>query len=115
MNTEKTIATRDEGRLESVKQRPAVAPAVDVLENREEVLLVADLPGVTQDNLRVDLEEERLIIEGKREGWDYRRSFFMPEGIDREKVSAVLKNGVLTLHLPKAAAVKPRRIEVLAG
>ena len=57
MNTEKTVATRDEGRLESVKQRPAVAPAVDVFENREEVLLVADLPGVTQDNLRVDLED----------------------------------------------------------
>lgn len=115
MNTENAISTRGEHRPESVKQRPAVAPPVDVFENKDEVLIVADLPGVAQEALRIDLEEERLVIEAPREGFDYRRSFLMPDGIDREKVSAKLTNGVLRLTLPKAAAIKPRRIEVKAG
>ena len=88
-------------------------------------LLLADLPGVNQDGLKLHLDDEQIELEGTvapgpqgstlgREfrPIDFRRSFVMPQGIDVDKVSAELKNGVLWLHLPKSAAVKPRRIAV---
>ena len=106
---------QNRGDLEAVQQRPAVAPRCDVFENKDEILLVADLPGVAQDGLRIDVDEERVMLEGKRESYDFRRSFLLPDGIDREKIDAELKHGVLWLHLPKAAAVKPRRITVKAS
>jgi HSP20 family protein len=113
MENEKSI--RRTGRdAEAVQQRAALAPRCDVFENKDEVLLVADLPGVSQEALRIDVDDERISVEGRRDAYDFRRSFLMPDGIDREKIDAELKNGVLWLHLPKAAAVKPRRIEVKA-
>lgn len=113
MQTSKEILKRDTA--EAVRQRPAVQPAVDVYENADEVLLVADLPGVDTDALRVHVEDDRLLIEARRGDWDYRRAFVMPDGIDREKISAQLSAGVLRLTLPKAAAIKPRRISVKAS
>jgi len=56
-----------------------------------------------------------VTLEGRKETYDFRRSFLLPEGIDRAKIEAELKQGVLWLHLPKAAAVKPRRISVKAS
>jgi HSP20 family molecular chaperone IbpA len=99
-------------------ERPAVAPRVDVYESKDELLLVADLPGVERD--RLDIEAVRrpehagtpLVREARR--YDYRRSFTLPDGIDRDQIAAELANGVLTLRLPKSAAVKPRRIAVKA-
>jgi HSP20 family protein len=110
MDTNKEMMKRDTA--EAVRQRPAVSPSVDVFENRDELLLVADLPGVDPEGLRINVEEERLLIEASRGDWEYRRSFVMPEGIDRDKIAAKLVNGVLQLTLPKAPAVKPRRIDV---
>jgi HSP20 family molecular chaperone IbpA len=114
MNTTQSneIAPQRRTKAEAVQQRAAVAPRCDVYENKDEVLVVADVPGVGQEQLRIDVDEERISIEGQREAYDFRRSFLMPEGIDRDKIAAELKNGVLWLHLPKAAAVKPRRIDV---
>ena len=60
-----------------------------------------------------DLTEDALEREFRPA--NYRRSFELPEFVDREKVSAQLDQGVLTLHLPKAEAVKPRRIEIRPG
>jgi HSP20 family molecular chaperone IbpA len=115
-------------RAEVVQQRPAVAPRVDIFENKDELLVIADMPGVAKDGLTINLDAEQLSIEGRisdapqaralaRE-WrpvDFRRSFVLPQGIDREKITAELKLGVLTLHLPKAASVKPRQITVKAS
>ena len=112
-------------RAEAVQQRPAVAPRVDIFENKDELLLVADMPGVTKDGLTINVSDEQLSIEGRiadaptgralsRE-WhrvDYRRSFTVPQGLDRDKFTAELKAGVLWLHLPKAASQKPRQITV---
>lgn len=122
------MVKREEESLENVSERPTVRPPVDIYENREEYLVVADLPGVTSDNLDINLDADRLTLTGKTAGdtqgevvereyrmFDYARTFQLPNVIDREKVSAELKNGVLTLHLPKVDAVKPRRIEVRAG
>lgn len=95
-------------------------PLVDVFENDDEFLLAADLPGVVNDSLRIDVDNEELLIEGRRPkddrwGHGFRRSFKVPAGTDFERVNAELKQGVLWLHLPKAAAIKPRRIAVKAG
>ena len=102
-----------------------VRPRVDVFENDAELLLVADLPGVAKDAVSIQFEDNRLAIEAKREPRtkgsvlaqeslpsSYRVGFAIPEGIDGEKIEAKLEAGVLTVHLPKAAARRARRIEV---
>jgi len=128
--TQERAAARDarERMPERTRERPAVAPAVDIYENQEEILLVADLPGVQRDHVSIDLEKDQLTLQARRswEGapdgfparfnaFDYYRAFLVPKGIDAEKISAELTNGVLRVHLPKSAAVKPRRIDVRAG
>ena len=109
-------------------KRQTVAPPVDVYENRDEFLLIADMPSVNKDDLRIHLDKGQLTIEASRAATnggtvlaseiravDYRRAFSVPQGIDVEKVSADLTDGVLQVHLPKSAAVKPRQIQVRAG
>jgi HSP20 family molecular chaperone IbpA len=89
------------------------APAVDVFENADEVLLLADLPGVTAPNLTVKVDDGRLFVEAKRGANQvYARTFRVPEGTDVERVSAELTDGVVTLHLPKSAAKKTRQIPI---
>jgi HSP20 family molecular chaperone IbpA len=114
--------------VENVRQRPAVAPRVDVYENEQEYLVVADLPGVKKEDLRLDIDDDELKLEGARstsqEGAlvagecrpvDYRRTFVVPQGVDRTKIDAELNAGVLRLKLPKAEALRPRQISVRAG
>lgn len=128
MNTPQNIQSRSEQAPESVKGRPVVAPPVDIYENADEILLVADLPGVAEEQLAVRLEKDLLSIEGQMgtaspgtllagnfKPVDYRREFVVPKGIDAEKIDATLKGGVLRVRLPKAAAVKPRQIQVKAS
>src|SRR5262245_44808112 len=91
--------------------RPATAPSVDVFENANELLVVADLPGVAQEKMSIHFEKGRLTIEGKRSApaWtarltevanaDFRRTFLVPQGIDAEHITAELAQGVLTVHL----------------
>ena len=127
MATQNKLATGAQAPTEKIEQRPAVAPAVDVFENENELLVVADLPGVSQDRMSIHFEKGRLTIEGKRasvahaarigeiEAADFRRTFLVPQGIDAERIAADLSQGVLSVHLPKHASVKPRRIEVKAS
>jgi HSP20 family protein len=104
-------------------------PPFDIVETDTELTLFGDLPGVTLDNLDIRFESEHLIIQGKVQPrhsdleylygeygiGDYYREFHISESIDSGKITAELKDGVLTLHLPKVEAVKPKRIEVKAG
>lgn len=125
MSTERNLTNREEDRPEAIQQRPALAPLVDVYESADELLVVADLPGVTREGLAINLEKGELAIEGRRSdaahlgpGADgaglpeYRRSFLVPQGIDADRIKADLKDGVLRIHLPKAAALKPRQIPI---
>ena len=90
-------------------------PRIDLASNDEAVLLTADLPGVPSDGLTVEIERGVLRLQGRRsDTMEYRRALRLPEGLDSENISAALKNGVLTITLPRAASSKPRRIEVLA-
>lgn len=130
MSANMDMMQRKNDDIEQVQARPAVAPLVDIYENEEQILVLADLPGVSEDALTVRLEKDQLFIEGRVgdmvEGdatvlaadWrpvDFRRTFLVPRGIDAEKISATLAGGVLTLKLPKSAAIKPRQITVRAG
>ena len=101
-------------------------PRIDIWETDDELMLYADMPGVSGENLDIQFENRELRIHGKvtpRHAeinflygeygiGDFYRTFTIGETIDSEKISAELKDGVLTLHLPKTEAVKPRRIEV---
>jgi HSP20 family molecular chaperone IbpA len=100
--------------LEKTRARE-LTPPVDVYENEAELLIVADLPGATHELLDIQIDPPELRFETKAENPDgpvYRRSFTIDERIDQSKVNAELKNGVLTIRLPKAAEVRPRRIEI---
>jgi HSP20 family protein len=128
MESQPDLANRSNGRIESVQQREAVPPVVDVYENVDELLLLVDVPGVTNDGIDVQLDKGQLTILAKRREdaagslvageyrpSDYLRIFSVPQGIDPSKIDAQLSGGVLRLRLPKSEAVKPRRIEVKQG
>lgn len=109
---------------ERTQDRPSVAPLIDIYENNDELLLVADVPGATREGVSIDFERNQLTLTARRDGAlgprgrqapDYYRAFMVPSGIDAQNISAELKDGVLRVHLPKSSAVKPRRIEVRAG
>jgi len=102
------IAKKDQ----TTKAEPAaVNPPLDVFENDAEFLLIADLPGVAQDGAQVTLEHDRLVLEatGVRK---FRREIIVPPSVEADKVSAAMKAGVLTVHLPKRAPYQPRQIQV---
>lgn len=97
----------------------AVTPSVDVYENEEELLLVADLPGVVPEKLdiRLDLPELRVVAEAQSIDHvpiRYQRQFRVGSSVDPGRIAADLKDGVLKIHLPKSEAHRARRIEVRA-
>ena len=105
------------GVVESVQGRRAVAAAVDIFETKSDVWLVADLPGVDKGALHLEARDGEIAFRGTPKGpfandVDYARAFRLPPGVDVEAITAELKDGVLTLRLPKPAAMKPRVITV---
>ena len=107
-------------------ERP-VAPAVDIFEDAGGITLLADMPGVSKDRLDVKLDGDNLSIEGRveleapqemRALWAevsvprFRRTFTLSRELDAARIEANLKDGVLTLRVPKQAHAQPRRIEV---
>lgn len=110
--------------------RRAVEPPVDVLENADNVLVVADIPGASVDTVDVRVENDTLTLEARRpaanqdaapalsrevEEVDFVRSFRIPAGIDTAQITAEAKNGTVVVRLPKAAAAKTRKIDVRAS
>ncbi|SHM36120.1 Hsp20/alpha crystallin family protein [Rhizobacter sp. OV335] len=108
----------------------AVPPAVDVFEDANGITLLADMPGVPKEQLELKVEGDALLIEGgvqplTPDGLEavyaevrvprYRRSFTLSRELDTARIEANLKDGVLTLRIPKQAHAQPRRIEVTAG
>ncbi len=114
---------------ERTRNATTYVPRFDIVGTDDELVLYGDLPGVTKENLDVRFENGELTIEGNVRSrhaahefvygeygiGDFHRGFTISESIDAEKISAELSNGVLTLHLPKVAAAKPRKITVKAG
>ena len=112
------------------EQQRAVLPAVDVFEDASGITLLADMPGVPKDQLELKIEGDALLIEGgvqalTPEGLEavyaevrvprYRRSFTLSRELDTTRIEANLKDGVLTLRIPKLAHAQPRRIAINAG
>jgi HSP20 family molecular chaperone IbpA len=103
-----------------------VAPPVDVFENADEVLIVADVPGVAGDGVDLRVENGTLTFLARRasskndspalvreyDEVDFAATFRIPAAIDTSAIAAEAKNGTLRVRLPKAAAAKPRRISV---
>lgn len=127
MNGETSMMKQRGEHAEKIQQRPFTTPPVDIYENAEGLLILADLPGVAKDDLAIHFEKNQLTIEGRRQTTfegnalatefrpvDYRRTFVVPHGIDAERISANLTAGVLRVALPKADALKPRQIHVKA-
>lgn len=79
-----------------------LALAVDVFENDKELLVVADVPGVVQSDIDARIEHQRLSVVAKRaDGVTFERTFRVPEDVDAAAVSATLKDGVVSVRLPK--------------
>jgi HSP20 family protein len=114
---------------EHTRSGESYRPSVDILERADELVLLADVPGTTAEDIDVDFEDGTLTIHARvkprqepdtqyllREYGvgDYYRTFRLSEVVDPGKITAEYADGVLTLHLPKAESSKPRKIDVKA-
>jgi len=112
---------------EQTRAGKVFVPRADIYETQEQLLVLADMPGVKEDGLDITLEQNILTIYGKVEppqldGFtltyseygvgDYRRVFTLSNEIDRDGIQATIKNGVLKLVLPKSKGAMPRKIAV---
>ncbi len=132
--SKKEITVRNKQAVETTSGEPTwsgrfFTPAADIYSSDEAITLVLDMPGVTQEELDIDLRDGVLTIVGKvpDEPAEYRlmqqeyeiggylRRFNISDKVDRDGISAKLKDGVLTLVLPKAEEIRPRKIEVHVG
>ena len=107
------------------QDRQFVSPRVNIVESKDAYVLEAEMPGVAKDGLEISLEANVLTLTGRRSAEpaasllyresptaDFRRAFELDPSIDSSKISARIEQGILTLALPKAEKVKPRRITV---
>ena len=113
-------------RPDTMPERQYISPEVNIFESGDGYVLEADMPGVSKAGLEVTLEDNVLTLVGRREAEatkgdllyresraaDYKRVFELDPTIDTKKISARIDQGVLTLSLPKAEKVKPRKITV---
>ena len=112
------------------EEQRAVLPAVDVFEDASGITVLADMPGVPKDQLDLKVEGDALLIEGgvrplTPEALEavyaevrvprYRRTFTLSHELDTARIEASLKDGVLTLRIPKQAHAQPQRIAVKSG
>jgi len=114
------------GAAESTSDKPMFSPVVDIWETDTGLMLVADMPGVTPEELSLDLQDNTLTISGKvppapegrksllreYEVGNFYRQFSLAENIDQSGITAALKDGVLKLELPRVAPAQPRKIEI---
>lgn len=135
METEKStveIKKQEAGRglaTERMKTGSVYLPSIDIFEDRDCIHIAADMPGVGEKDVNMTLENDVLTIEGRVapvevEGHspvyteygvgDFFRSFVLTEAIDRDRIEATLKDGVLRIVLPRADAAKPKHIPIRA-
>ena len=130
-STEAQVRAQGQDQLQQ-KPEPALAlaPAADIFEDADGFSIVLDMPGVTKDRLTVKADRNELVIEGEASidmpaGMEaayaevrsahYRRSFVLTNELDTDSVEATMKDGVLSIRVPKRAELKPRQIEVQAA
>ena len=123
------VAAEHDSSVEHTRSGCCYRPEVDILEQNDELLVMANVPGAQSDSIDVKFEDGTLEIRAAvppRHGdgqtsllqeygvGDYYRTFRVSEAIDAGKISAEYADGVLTLRLPKSEALKPRKIAVSA-
>ncbi len=130
MDNDTTIEKRESEVVQAERTRSGrvYRPNVDIVEQNDELLLQADLPGAKAENIDINLENGVLSIHARVRPrrdedatpyltheygvGDFSRSFQVGEGIDADRIEAEFTDGVLTLHLPKSEALVPRKISV---
>ena len=129
-NTGKAEAATTQGAADGAQEARALVPRVDVFEDEAGITLLADLPGVPKDKLELRVDGDRLLIEGvvttvmppqlqsvhaEVRVPRYRRTFTLSRELDAGRIEANVKDGVLTLRIPRQEHARPRRIEVRAA
>jgi HSP20 family molecular chaperone IbpA len=120
-------AQRQEGGAETTRGATVYRPIADIVERQDGVVVQIEMPGVPSGDVEISVERRVLTVRGRGrvtapngyrlvyaeygEG-DYERSFTLSQDIDEARIAAEMRNGVLTLTLPRAEAAKPRKIEV---
>lgn len=134
MDARTNVAIRERSEVQHSAQEAqeplTLAPWVDVFETADGITLLADMPGVSKERLMIEADRNNLLIEGDAQielpegasalyadlrATRYRRTFALTGELDTERIEASLKDGVLTLHVPKRAEFRPRRIQVQAA
>lgn len=131
MATERPLTKQaEECSAERTRGGQTFRPNVDIVETANELLLIADVPGVKSDEINLHFEDDELTVHGPvamrqcpQEGYlfqeyglgDFYRTFRVSEQIDATRIHADVAQGVLTVHLPKAEAARPRKIPVKFG
>jgi HSP20 family protein len=111
----------------TVSKEFSMIPAVDIFEDAQQLTLQADMPGVAKENLKVEADRDSLLIEGQvglglpagmsalyadLQTTKYRRTFTLSSELDSERIAANLKDGLLTVRIPKRAEFRTRKIRV---
>lgn len=120
----------EQNESEAKLTRKVFSPRTDIYESAENLILLADMPGVKQENIDITLEQNILTINARVEAQqypgyslvhaeyssgDFRRVFALSNEIDRDGIQATVRNGVLRLVLPKSKGAVPRKIAVSAS
>jgi len=115
---------------ERTRDRKTFLPMVDIYETGDNIVILADMPGANEKSVNITLERDLLTIEASVDSYsykdysivyseyetgDYYRAFTLTEVIDRDKIEATMRNGVLRLTLPKAEPAKAKKIAIKAG
>lgn len=129
-NQVQTSSSSSAAEQQQQAQQRYVVPPVDVFENDSTITLLADLPGVTREQLHVRVDGDNLVLEatantagpenmelvyGELQWPAYRRQFTLSRELDTARIDAQLRDGVLRLTIPKADEARPRRIQVQVG
>ena len=127
---DKQLETVNRGSAEPTYEGRVYVPRTDIYEKEEAILVRCDMPGVAPDQVDIRLDnteleitgtqsvrtpEEMDLLVGEYETGVFRRTFSIPQLIDRDKIRARMHNGVLDIELPKAEQAKPRKIEITTG
>ena len=128
MNDRKDVQAQQKQELQSeAAQRLLLRPAADIYEDANGITVKADLPGVSRERLNIQVDKDSLVIEGQAavsmpedmealhadlRATRYERRFSLSSELDTDRIDAQLKDGVLTVTLPKRKELQPRRIEV---
>ena len=126
---ESTVPAKRNGQVPATREESRyLVPPVDIFETDAALVVVADLPGVSKDEIEVRVEDDLLTIDGKTQDWSkgesitsefelrsFFRQFHLGEIVDQEKIEADLNHGVLTIQLPKVEKAQPKQIAVNFG